>query len=59
MSPAVPAAASRWPILVLTDPIYLMSPVEEEKKFPRAFASIGSPTGVPVPKLNEKKGKSV
>ena len=50
--PATPAAASRWPMLLFTDPI--RSSVRPARRLPydrvRAPAtSIGSPSGVPVP----------
>ena len=51
ITPATPAAASVWPMLDLTDPMLmlLVDLLFSLKNFPRAFASIGSPTGVPVP----------
>ena len=51
ISPATPAAASRWPTLVFTDPM----PQDPRRISPGANArvsaaiSIGSPSGVPVP----------
>ena len=51
ISPATPAAASRWPMLVLTEPI--SSGVVAARPAPSAPASactsIGSPSDVPVP----------
>src|SRR5262245_2416863 len=51
IKPAMPAAASRWPIFVLTDPIaHLRSGARVSiSAFLIDSASIGSPTGVPVP----------
>ena len=51
ISPATPAATSRWPMLVLTEP----SAQKPRRAVPRrkarvsAAASIGSPSAVPVP----------
>src|SRR5215831_3608107 len=51
ISPATPAAASRWPILDLTEPMAQVCKVEawEPKTRERAAISQGSPKGVPVP----------
>ena len=48
--PATPAAASRWPMLVLTEPTQ-HAPLGRAlpKTAPSAATSIGSPSGVPVP----------
>ncbi|GAA4254351.1 hypothetical protein GCM10022255_058720 [Dactylosporangium darangshiense] len=49
--PTMPAAASRWPTLVLAEPTS-KGPVAvpgTPTAAPSAAASIGSPTGVPVP----------
>ena len=50
-TPASPAAASRWPMLVLTDPIRQGSVrlAPWVRASVRAATSIGSPSGVPVP----------
>ena len=51
ISPAMPEAASRWPMLVFTEPTRQGAarvPAVPSTS-PRAPASIGSPTGVPVP----------
>ncbi len=47
----MPDAVSRWPRLVLTEPIRrgLSECLWRPMASPRARASIGSPTGVPVP----------
>ena len=49
--PAMPAAPSRWPMLLLGAPMYIGS--SGDLYFVKteliALASIGSPTGVPVP----------
>ena len=47
----MPAAASRWPMLVFTEPIQhgWSAGRPAESTAPSALASIGSPTGVPVP----------
>ena len=49
--PAIPAAGSKWPRLLFTEPIErgAASPRLRPNASPRAWASIGSPTGVPVP----------
>ena len=51
ITPAMPAAASKCPILVFTDPIRLYLPLgrPDDSTFPMAAASIGSPIAVPVP----------
>ena len=51
ISPAIPAAASRCPTLLLIEPITHRSPRRRACPYtaPRAAASMGSPTGVPVP----------
>ena len=51
INPAMPAAASRWPRLVLTEPMRhgLSGRRSSASTAPSAFASIGSPSGVPVP----------
>ena len=51
MTPATPAAASRWPMLVLTEPISRGRSASRPRLYavPVACASIGSPTSVPVP----------
>ena len=51
ISPATPAPASRWPMLVFTDPISSGSVAgrSEASALARARTSTGSPTGVPVP----------
>jgi hypothetical protein len=51
MSPATPAAASRWPMLVLTEPTAQkpLRLVRAPKALLRAAISIGSPSDVPVP----------
>ena len=51
MKLATPAAVSRWPMLVLTEPRPQkpVSSVWVRKAWVRAATSIGSPTGVPVP----------
>ena len=51
ISPATPAAASRWPMLVLTEPIkHVLSLARPSATTaPSAFASIASPSDVPVP----------
>ena len=52
ISPATPAAASRWPMLVLTEPIAQKPRVARSprrKARVSAAISIGSPSGVPVP----------
>ncbi len=51
MSPAIPAAASKWPIFVLTEPISQKwrSAVYSRKARVKASTSIGSPNDVPVP----------
>ena len=51
MKPATPAAASRWPILVLTEPISsgLFGSRPSPRTRPSARTSIGSPSEVPVP----------
>ena len=49
--PATPAAASRWPMFVLTEPM-AQKPVRASaarKACVSAAISIGSPSGVPVP----------
>src|SRR5579884_2107901 len=54
-NPAIPEAASRWPTLVLTEPRahHDWRPRDPSlagpNTAPNALASIGSPTGVPVP----------
>ena len=48
-SPAMPLAASRWPMLVLTDPMVSGRDRRAPSASPSAAASIGSPAGVPVP----------
>lgn len=58
MRPAIPDAVSRWPMLPLTEPIAIcrtpslpyMAAIDE--------ASIGSPTGVPVPWASKKTTES-
>ena len=52
ISPAMPAAASRWPMFVFTEPIEqrvvgARRPAEDARRAPAT--SIGSPSGVPVP----------
>ena len=51
MRPAIPAAASRWPRFVLAEPTAqgLDGSRPAERTAPRAPASIGSPSRVPVP----------
>src|SRR5260364_42593 len=51
ISPAIPAAASRCPILVFTEPIAQNCDrwVVREKACVKPSISIGSPRGVPVP----------
>ncbi len=51
ISPAIPAAASRWPTLLFTEPISSGRPGGRAapRTSPSARASIGSPSGVPVP----------
>lgn len=49
MTPAMPLAPSRWPTLDLTDPMYNGRVRCGPKTWPIAFASMGSPTSVPVP----------
>ena len=51
MKPATPAALSRWPMFVLTDPRVQKPMASVPRRNARASAanSIGSPTGVPVP----------
>ena len=51
MTPATPAAASRWPMFVFTEPIRSGRPASRSRPYaaPVACASIGSPTSVPVP----------
>ena len=51
ISPAIPAAASRWPTLVLTDPMTSgdAGSRPSRKTLASALTSIGSPSGVPVP----------
>jgi len=49
--PATPAPASKWPILVFTDPIgqYVVLSVHFRYAWVKAAISIGSPRVVPVP----------
>jgi hypothetical protein len=49
--PAMPAADSRWPMLVFTEPIISgrSAVCVAPKTAPSARISIGSPSGVPVP----------
>ena len=49
--PAIPAAASRWPIFVFTDPISSgrLASRPSPSAAPAAWTSIGSPSDVPVP----------
>ncbi|MEZ4454676.1 MAG: hypothetical protein R3B09_34815 [Nannocystaceae bacterium] len=53
INPAIPAAASRWPTLVLIDPTQSGAPGGRPAPWVSASAiaraSIGSPRGVPVP----------
>ncbi len=51
ISPAMPAAASRWPMFVLTDPMATRRPPARAaaSAAPSARVSIGSPSAVPVP----------
>ncbi|AIB15566.1 hypothetical protein ABAZ39_27240 (plasmid) [Azospirillum argentinense] len=51
VSPAMPAADSRWPMLDLTDPMAQkpVSPVKPRQARVSAAISIGSPSAVPVP----------
>ena len=51
MSPATPAAASRWPRFVFTEPIAQRAPDGRPslRTADRERSSIGSPSGVPVP----------
>ncbi|KQX13643.1 hypothetical protein ASC82_06745 [Streptomyces sp. Root431] len=51
MKPAMPAAPSRCPMFVLTEPTRSGCPAGRPvpRAAPSAAASIGSPTGVPVP----------
>ena len=51
ISPAMPAADSRWPMLVLTEPMSSGWPGRRSaaKTLATASISIGSPTAVPVP----------
>ena len=48
ITPATPAAASRWPMFVFTDPT-ASGVCRSAKTAPIARSSIGSPNGVPVP----------
>src|SRR5579875_849964 len=57
-NPAMPEAGSRWPILVLTEPIGNGSPRLCPSARPTAAASIGSPAGVPVPCISKKASSS-
>ncbi len=49
MRPAIPAAASRWPMLVFTDPIESGRARPSPSTAASASTSIGSPSEVPVP----------
>ena len=51
IKPAMPAPASRCPMFVLTEPIMHWLPLarSQHKTALNACASMGSPTGVPVP----------
>ena len=51
IKPAMPAAASRWPMLVLTEPSSagLAPPARAQHRRASASTSIGSPSAVPVP----------
>ena len=49
MRPVMPAAASRWPMLVLTEPSQSACSRSEPNTFPSACTSSGSPSCVPVP----------
>ena len=51
MKPAIPAAVSRWPMLVLTDPRAqnCVLSVWARNAWVSAATSIGSPISVPVP----------
>ena len=50
MRPAIPAAASRWPRLVLTDPSTSgAEPLALAENLVQRAYSIGSPSAVPVP----------
>ena len=49
MSPAMPAAASKWPTLPLTEPIEQVPGSTPANTRRRAAISMGSPSGVPVP----------
>ena len=57
-SPAIPDAGSRWPILVLTDP--MGSGIDRlcPRECPTAAASIGSPAAVPVPCISKNARSS-
>ncbi|MDQ1017853.1 hypothetical protein QFZ43_004402 [Streptomyces afghaniensis] len=51
MNPAMPAAASRWAMLVFTEPMTSGSSAwrPAPRTAPRECASMGSPSDVPVP----------
>ena len=50
MKPAIPAADSRWPRLVFTEPSTNgAEPSRSPKTWLNASSSIGSPSAVPVP----------
>ena len=50
IKPAIPAAASRWPMFVFTEPTSSgRSAARPAKTAPSARTSIGSPSEVPVP----------
>ena len=51
ISPATPAAASRWPMLVFTEPIAQkpLRAVRARNAWVSAATSMGSPSSVPVP----------
>jgi len=53
-SPAMPEAASRWPTLVLTEPIGSGRERWRASASLIALVSIGSPAGVPVPCASKK-----
>ena len=54
----MPEAGSKWPILVLTEPIGSVSQRFRPSAPPTASASTGSPAGVPVPCISKKASSS-
>lgn len=53
MRAAIPAADSKCPMLLFTDPRYVVFPGLSPKNIPRALTSVGSPILVPVPEIGK------